>query len=203
MSFDHDLPLMLYKANLEFYLKTGKLLQESGQQWLEIGTRAFGDGIAESNAEVDQLIRSGDWQTLAALPHDAYWRQFQQRFGDSQAITQIAISNQAQFFAGLQEALHTWQEESAAALGTAGHALPLNASFEDLFQQWDKALANTTPTAATKTAPKKPPAKTTKKTAKKVAKKVVKKAPAKAGKAPAKKTATAKKKATAAKRTRS
>ncbi len=188
MSFDHDLPLTLYKANLEFYLKTGKLLQESGQRWLEIGTRAFGDGIAESRAEVDQLIRSGDWQALAALPQDAYWRQLQQRFGDSQAVAQIAISNQTQFFAGLQEALQTWQEESAAALGVATHALPLNATIEDLLQQWDTLsapLLKTVPAVAAKKQPRK----------------AAKKAPAKTGKAVPKKAAP-KKKAPPAKRTR-
>lgn len=198
MSFDHDLPLALYKANLEFYLKTGKLLQESGQGWLDIGTRAFGDGIAEASAEVDQLIKSGDWQALAALPHDAYWRQLQQRFGDSQAIAQIAISHQTQFFAGLQEALKVWQEESAEILGASGNAFPLEAGFEELLQPWNTLVAaqpKATPSAAKKTPPRTP------------VKKAARKAPAKASKASAKKAAAkkpaAKKKAPAAKRARS
>ncbi len=199
MSFDHDLPLALYKANLEFYLKTGKLLQESGQGWLDIGTRAFGDGIAEASAEVDQLIKSGDWQALAALPHDAYWRQLQQRFGDSQAIAQIAISHQTQFFAGLQEALQAWQEESAEILGTSGHAFPLDTSaFEELLQSWPTLAAaapKATPGAAKKTQPKTPVKKAARKPTAKASR-----APAK--KAPAKKPA-AKKKAPATKRARS
>lgn len=35
MTINTQLPLDLYKANLELWQTTGKLLQESGQKWLE------------------------------------------------------------------------------------------------------------------------------------------------------------------------
>lgn len=135
MSIDSNLPLALHKANIEFYLRIGKLLQEGGQQWLELGNRAFGDGIAESGAEVQQLLQTQDWQALATLPAEAFWRQLQQRFGDAQAVAQIAISGQTRFASGLHEAIQAWQQESAQALSGLGNATVSNTAFGDFLRQ--------------------------------------------------------------------
>ena len=105
MSNANTLPLDLYKANLELQVRIGKLFQEGGKQWLDYGYRLASDGIAESDAEIAQLLQSEDWQKLATLPAEAFWRQLQQRFGDSQAAAQIAITAQTGFAHGLQEAV--------------------------------------------------------------------------------------------------
>ena len=79
-----------------------KALQENGQQWLENATRAGKDGIAESGAEIENLLKAKNWQELATLPAQAFWRQFQYHVGGAQALTQVAIKNQTTFTQGLQ-----------------------------------------------------------------------------------------------------
>ncbi|MFT3761332.1 MAG: phasin family protein [Pseudoxanthomonas sp.] len=164
MSNANELPLNLYKANLELQARLGKLLQESSRQWIDYGYRLVNDGIAESNAEIDELLQTEDWQKLATLPAESFWRQLQQRFGDSQAVMQIAAAAQTDFARGLQEAVQAWQKETAEAFGES----PL-ASFDwpESFQPWESLLQNPfaaapPPAAAStarKSAAKKAPAK--------------------------------------------
>ena len=142
MSNTTQLPLNLYKANLELQTRIAKLIQEGGRQWLELGQRAIEDGIAECDAEVEEVLKAGDWQALATLPAESFWRQVQQRFGDSQAAVQIAVGAQTAFASGLQDAVRTWQKETALAPGDN----PLAASFEgspwaDLLKPWQQLLS--------------------------------------------------------------
>ena len=103
MSDISKLPLNLYKANLGLQVKLGRLFQESGRQWIDYGYRLVNDGIVESNAEAEALLTAEDWQKLATLPAESFWRQLQQRFGDSQAVAQIAVTAQTDFARGLLE----------------------------------------------------------------------------------------------------
>lgn len=136
-----ELPLSLYKANLELQVKIAKLIQESGREWLDFGYRLINDGIAESNAEVDELLKTGDWEKLAALPAESFWRQVQQRFGDSQAAAQIAVGAQTAFASGLQDALKAWQKETAEALGDNPLAGSLgDSAWADLLRPWEQLL---------------------------------------------------------------
>lgn len=140
MTASTDLPLRLYKANLELNLRVNQLLQQSAQQWLDLGARLVGDGVAESDAEADQLARAGDWQSLASLPGEAFWRQLQQRFGDVQTASQIAISTQTLFARGLQEALRAWQKDTTLALGGSGEETSLDAAWKGVFESWQSFL---------------------------------------------------------------
>lgn len=115
-----DLPLALWKANLDLQLRLGRLVQDSGREWMELGTRAAGEGAAEFDAEFRRLLRGGDWQALAALPVEAFWRQAEQRVGDGQALNQLALRVQDGFVRGLVEALQDWQAQLAAAWSDAG-----------------------------------------------------------------------------------
>jgi len=99
---NETIPLNLFKANLELQLRLQRLVQENGQQWLENATRAGKDGIAESGAEIESLLKAQNWQELATLPAQAFWRQFQYHVGGAQALTQVAIKNQTTFTQGLQ-----------------------------------------------------------------------------------------------------
>ena len=45
------------------------------------------DGIAESGAEIESLLKAQNWQELATLPAQAFWRQFQHHVGGAQALT--------------------------------------------------------------------------------------------------------------------
>ena len=71
---NETIPLNLFKANLELQLRLQRLMQENGQQWLENATRAGKDGIAESGTEIESLLKAQNWQELATLPAQAFWR---------------------------------------------------------------------------------------------------------------------------------
>lgn len=131
-----DLPLKLWKANLDLQMRIGQLIQDSGREWMEVGTRAVGEGVEEGDAELREFLRSGDWQSLAALPVDAFWRQAQQRFGDGQAVTQIAVTAQNAFSAGLIEALQDWQKQTARILAEAGKTPDAAADWQAMFAPW-------------------------------------------------------------------
>ncbi|WP_211369399.1 phasin family protein [Pseudoxanthomonas kalamensis] len=182
MNSKTELPLSLYKANLELQVKIGRLIQESGQQWLDYGNRLIGDSIAESNAEMDELLQAQDWQQLASLPAESLWRQLQQRVGDSQAVAQIAVNAQNAFASGLQQILQDWQYETTHLLGQEASLMPsVPEGWDDLVKPWEELLQATgmtavapKPAAKKKAAAKKAPAK---KAASRKA--VAKKAPAK------------------------
>ena len=136
-----NLPLDLYKANLELQARLGKLFQEGGKQWLDYGYRLVNDGIAETDAEIEQVLRSEDWQKLATLPAESFWRQLQQRFGDSQAATQMAVTAQAGFVRGLQEAVQAWQKQTTEALGTVASTTAFgDPTWSNLFKPWEQLL---------------------------------------------------------------
>ena len=44
-----NLPMALWKANLDLQTRIGRLMQEGGQQWLEQGTRALGESATRSD----------------------------------------------------------------------------------------------------------------------------------------------------------
>ena len=140
MSDISKLPLNLYKANLGLQVKLGRLFQESGRQWIDYGYRLVNDGIVESNAEAEALLTAEDWQKLATLPAESFWRQLQQRFGDSQAVAQIAVTAQTDFARGLQEAVREWQMETTRALGGTAGATSVPNTWNDLMKTWQSFL---------------------------------------------------------------
>jgi hypothetical protein len=146
-----DLPLRLYKANLELQMRIGRLIQQSGSDWIDLGTQALGEGVAEGEAEASELLRSHDWQGLAAMPVEAFWRQAQQRIGDSQALVQVAVNAQNAFASGLIEAVQDWQRETADALAGAGKTTDLDEAWHAAFEPWRQFLSSFAP-------PGKPPA---------------------------------------------
>ncbi|WP_374153136.1 phasin family protein [Xanthomonas hortorum] len=141
MSSTTQLPLELHKNNIELLLKLAKLVQESGLRWSEFGDRLFRDGIAEADAEIEALVKTDEWQKLATLPAESFWRQLQQRFGDTQAIAQIGISSQTAFASGLQEALQGWQQHAVAAAGDPWTLGDADKSWQALFKPWQDFVA--------------------------------------------------------------
>lgn len=140
MSIETNLPLNLYKANLGLYLRIGKLLQESNLSWQEVRTRLVTDGVAETEAEIAQLDGIADWQSLATLPGEAFWRQLQQRFDDVQAASNLAIEVQTTFTGGLQDTIKSWQKDTGSALGLATDATPFSSAWNDLLKSWNPLL---------------------------------------------------------------
>jgi hypothetical protein len=110
-----ELPLTLWNANLELQRRIGQLLQESAQAWLDQGAHALDEGMVETGTELRDALRGGDWQAIAALPAEAFWRQVELRLGDGQALVQVAMNAQNAFASGLIEALQAWQAQTARA----------------------------------------------------------------------------------------
>lgn len=140
MSDTTALPLQLLKANLEFQLQVQRLLQQSGQHWAELAGRAIGEELGERDTEIRELLRSGDWQALSALPADAFWRQVQQRLGDGRELARTAMSAQHTFAVGLVAAVQAWQRASSDALATAGVTSP-EASWREMVAPWERMMA--------------------------------------------------------------
>lgn len=115
-----NLPMALWKANLDLQMRLGRLLQDSGREWLELGTRAVGEGATEFETEARRLLQAGNWQALAALPVETFWRQAEQRVGDGQALAGVALQAQQAFVQGMAEALQDWQRQVANAWSAAG-----------------------------------------------------------------------------------
>jgi hypothetical protein len=153
MSIDPNLPLNLYKANLQLWLNTGKLLQQGQQRWIDLGNKSMTESIEEARGEAERMLDAEDWQGLTALAADMALRTMQKETGNVQALAETMITNQATFAAGLRDALTAWQKASANALNLAGNAPPLQASPQD-FLQWLGSLvpasANSKTTRPTK-----------------------------------------------------
>jgi len=154
-----DLPMALWKANLDLQMRLGRLLQEEGREWLEMGTRAVGEGAAGFDAQARRLLQAGDWQALAALPVETFWRQAEQRLGDGQAVAQRALQSQEEFARGLAEALQDWQRQLASAWSAAGvesRAAPgTTEAWNTLLSNLQQGFAAMMPTAATGKGPRK------------------------------------------------
>ncbi|WP_199728436.1 hypothetical protein [Pseudoxanthomonas sp. SGNA-20] len=143
------LPQALYRTNLQLQARLAALLQDTARQWLDFWQRLVEEGVLESDAGLQALGRH-DWQALAALPADAFWRQVQQRFGDQQAAAQVAVAVQAAFARGLQDAMRDWRRDTAAALDEAGLGFPANnPMWGALFQGWDAIPPGLVVSAAT------------------------------------------------------
>ncbi len=140
MTTQNDIPFELYKANLQFTLRTNKLLKECGQRWLDTFDHAVGESIAESQEEIDKLSLDDNWQSLDAVPGETLVRLMQERVGDAQAVAQAAVTNQTRFLTGLQDAFLIWQRDTAKAMGGVEAAKPFNAALGDFF----KLFANAT-----------------------------------------------------------
>ncbi|GAA5232011.1 phasin family protein [Verticiella sediminum] len=132
---DDDSPLALYKAHLKFHTSVNRLYQEGARRWLGFCHQLVADGIAESDAEVEALLHTENWQKLSTLPAEAFWRQVQQRFDDARAAARIAITAQTAFAAGLQDAAQAWQRETVDALGRLAAAHPLGTAWRGLIER--------------------------------------------------------------------
>lgn len=143
MSINTELPLALYKVNLRLHFSISQLARQGSLEWLNYGSRVIGDGIDQSNAQVEALLKAEDWQKLATLWVESFWRQAERRFGDGQASTQAVVNAQGAFTKGVQETLQAWQKETAEALGSpVSSSIP--GAWSDLFKAWEKLIPTAT-----------------------------------------------------------
>lgn len=135
------LPMALSKANLDLQLGIANLVRNSGEHWLQFARHLVDEGIAESNTEVARLVQAGDWQKLATLPAETFWRLLQQHSGDSQEAARVAQSAQLEFARGLHEMLVAWQRATAEAFagGQTSAQAPGN-PWAPWLEAWQQAL---------------------------------------------------------------
>jgi len=126
------MPLKLHKANAELQIQISRLLQESGQRWLEVVSRASNEIGAEIQTEIQGIQKAENWLGFATLPAESFWRQLQQRVGNTQDLSQVAIRNQAAFTDGLKEVVENWQKAVSDVIGGASSAQPI----QDIFKHW-------------------------------------------------------------------
>lgn len=134
------IPLHLLKAQLELQLHLGRLLQESGQQWLEQAARSGPERIAETGSEIEGVQQTSSWQELATLPAQAFWRHAHLRMGHAQALVQTAVASQMALTQGVQQAVRDWQQQVAATLGDAKGAADTAVPWSDLLARWTSAV---------------------------------------------------------------
>ncbi|MDR0225982.1 MAG: hypothetical protein LBI66_06140 [Burkholderiaceae bacterium] len=134
------IPLHLLKALLELQLHLGRLLQESGQQWLEHAARTGPERIAETGSEIEGLQQSGSWQELATLPAQAFWRHAHLRMGHAQALVQTAVASQMALTQGMQQAVQDWQRQVAGVLGGEQGVADPTVPWSDLLARWTSAV---------------------------------------------------------------
>ena len=178
MAFDTKTPLALYKANLEFLMRVGALLQENRQRWTKLGVAGTDEAIQRTLAQTEKLLVSNDWPSLSALPGEPFWKGLEPD-ASLRGNFDAAVDSQTTFAKGINDAFAAWREHCADVIRDAGGHIP--AAFA---APAAKAPARKT-AAAKKPAPRKkaerPSAPRT--VAKKVAKKAAKKSTRRAAKA--------------------
>jgi hypothetical protein len=145
MSIDTNLPMELYKANVQLWMQMNLLLQETRQQWADLGDKTLNDDVDETRAELDELAKATDWKELTNLPGSAIWHHMQKRVGDLQACTETAIAEQTRFASGLQQALANWQKSTTQAFTEAGKSLPMAIPLKGTVPDFGALIAMFTP----------------------------------------------------------
>ena len=156
MAIDTKTPIALYKANLELVMRLGALLQENRQRWTKFGMAGADNAVERTLSETGRMLTSNDWQSLATLPGETFWKALQGDAGPMQGAVDTAVSNQTAFAQGLQDAFAAWQQQCADVIQDAGAALPGNATFEGFLKTFtpQKSAAAARPTAAAPAAAK-------------------------------------------------
>src|SRR5690554_3358165 len=140
-----NLPLALYKANLELWLRIGQLLEDNREQWTGVLAQELDQRMAEAGRSAGDAGAAPGWQSsLAMMPGNELWRLAEQQVSDLQALAQTASGNQMTFVNGFQQALEEWQEATASAFGEAAGDVELPAQpfqgLHDTFEQLSNAL---------------------------------------------------------------
>ncbi|PLC53189.1 hypothetical protein CR155_12905 [Pollutimonas nitritireducens] len=114
----------LYKTNLELQLRILQLLQDSRRRWLEAAQQRNTDAMATTKTEIEGLSQVVNLQSFGTLPADTVGRLFQAGMSSTQTMNKIAIKNQTEFTAGLQQALQDWQKVVTQLLGSSANFAP-------------------------------------------------------------------------------
>ena len=132
-----ELPIQLYKANAQLQLQVTRLLQESGHHWLEAMQQINTGRVLEAGMRIQGLQQAADWQALATLPAEVFWRMCQGQVGDGREFGEAAAKTQSAFADGLREALLHWQESVSEAFGgPSGDQAAAAQAYQQWMQPW-------------------------------------------------------------------
>ena len=128
-----EAPLDLYKVNLQFALRTSKLLKECGQCWIYAFGHMVGENIEETQGEINKIAQNDDPHSLTTIPSEALLRLTQVHVSNTQAVAQVAITSHTLFMTGLRDAFQLWQHDTAKATGNLEAITSFNAAMNALF----------------------------------------------------------------------
>ncbi|SHE57858.1 hypothetical protein SAMN02745117_00521 [Lampropedia hyalina DSM 16112] len=140
-------PFDFYKSSLELWAKTTKDLQTGSQQWLDEVIKTANADLAQTNAELQQLVQEQNWAALASLPQQAAWRAYIHQVSAWQTAVQELAQQQPDFNTGIQKALEGWQTDSVKAVTDKFGELNNPAALQ---QYWQSFFTQALPTAQTK-----------------------------------------------------
>jgi len=110
-------PTNIYKCNIELQLRIIQLMQECRQRWLESAQQRNSEALAKTESELDVLSQATDLPSIVALRSETFGRLFQACISGTQTMNDTTLKDQAEFAAGLQQALQNWQKAVSDQLG--------------------------------------------------------------------------------------
>lgn len=112
-------PFDFYKSSLELWTKAAQEFQSNYQKLLEQAAQTANEDLAQTNAELQQLVQEHNWLALASLPQQAAWRAYVRQVSAWQAAVQNLAEQQPDLGSGIQKSLAGWQSDSAKAVVAA------------------------------------------------------------------------------------
>jgi hypothetical protein len=128
----NELPIHLYKANAERNCRSRACCGRAAITGSEAVQQLSAGSVLETTSRIQGLQQAADWQALATLPSEVFWRLCQGRMGDAQAVRQVAAKSQAAFAEWTAPGAHDLAGVCLEAFGASGDA----ASFTQLCQRW-------------------------------------------------------------------
>ncbi len=101
-------PLKLTQATADLQLELGRLLLQSTQGQLELLQRRVERKLGEAKACMDSLQRPASGSLPAGLSADFWAELAQRRWAQRQAEMEQIVQSQANFAAGVQQAMVCW-----------------------------------------------------------------------------------------------
>lgn len=129
----------LYKANLQFALRTSKLMKECGQYWLHAFGHAVGENVAQTQEQIERVSSNENWYSFAAISNDALLRLTRASASDESSLAKAAVTNRTRFLTGMQDAFSLWQRDTTKAVGNLEAANSLNTAMADFFELFNNA----------------------------------------------------------------
>lgn len=136
MYIDAQSTLTLYKVNLQFTFRLCDLLRDNALRWSEAGNRAVDSCAAELESAATRMLDAGDWNSLAFISSDLYWKALQLQTRAVQHLAETTLSNHTTLSAATQEAVSAWQQEAASALKETTGAMPISTTLQDYLQDY-------------------------------------------------------------------